>query len=421
MKVIAQKGKSTVKEKSQPNLLQKTEELDILQQSCMQVILEINWFTTSKQVGQVMAQRMLDTVHASRRAVSLTKKLFNPSHPAVKAANAAKAAIVKYRDSMTIPVAAVPSKNDVSLMKEPGTRLILTSMIDEFTEQMSVLTENLMIQIKKLDNQLESIKAADKAELMDLYNEEDYPKSVTELVSVRGPFFTEVKYTADFEKLAPKTCQRAMDQLRAKLAGTVELAAADFAKSLLLVSKTVANQLSNRTRLMPDDKHPLSRLRNGEVVTFYDHDLNPEEVPEHHVLIEVRYKDSDLPDAKSKTEWFGPMMLADYKTLKPFTTDERKKVHASSIENLFDKMESFRTIGQMLGSSGKPIADALAKLHGVLSSAGNKNQVVEEVRNGNAFRSQLQSSLMSIVEEITSNTSLIDPTKRMSRIVKKKK
>jgi hypothetical protein len=433
-------GKQVPSLPNQKDLLgavEKTDDaVDFLQMNCMELKLEITWLTTSRQIEGVLASKMLNSVNATKRAVSLSKKLFSSSHPAVKAATAAKQAIISYRDSMTIPVAAIPASAMSSqktnektglMMKEPGARMILSNMIDEFTTQLDVLVGNLHAAVKMMDEQLESIKARDKQELQDLYNEDDYPESVSEFVQVRGPFFSEVKYTADFEKLAPKTCQRAMTQLRAKLAGTADLAAADFAKALMQVTETIANQLGKRVRLKPPSTHPDKHLRDAEVVGVRNH-LTDEAIPDGMLLVEVRYEGKlrkkdpqhELPewasevsippakvtetkgrgkDAKAGHSTTETLILSEeeYAALKPYETEEQKKVSVSTLENLQGKIDAFKNIGSMLGAHGAPIKKAVDELDELIRSGGRNNgEVLNEMRNSQTFRKSLHDSMLTV-------------------------
>lgn len=392
-----------------------------LQKACMEVSIEVSWFATSKQIEGVLAARMLNSVNASKQAVTLSKRLFDSKHPAVKAANASKTAITAYRDSMTIPAAAVPPEGAADpkmfLMKEPGTRLILTEMIDEFTAKMDFLISNLMLAVSKLDENLTEIKHADSVRLGDLYNAEDYPESIAELISVRGPFYKEVSYTANFEKLAPEACKRAMNQLYQKLSGTIDLAASDVAQNLLTVVSQVANQLSNRTRIYPGAKHPtLGKYHDAEVTQYCNHDSHPDELKQNEVLLEVRYK--PVGELRNVTEWLPLMSEAEYQAMAPSSTTERKKVHETSVENLQSKLESFKAIGHMLGDAGKPIAEAVSSLSTLLAKGGKDSQsLLVEMRDSKTFRSQLGAEMSKVSQALSSHIGILAVGKPKRRAI----
>lgn len=395
--------------------------VDFLRKSCMEVTIEISWLSTSKQIEKVMAARMLNAVDASAKSVSLSKRLFDSKHPAVKAANAAKSAIIAYRDSMTVPVAAVPPEGATDpkafLMKEPGSRLILTELVDEFTEKMAFLVSNLKQAVSNMNDQLTSIKESDKANLKDLYNEEDYPESITELISVRGPSFRTIDYTLDFERLAPKTCARAVQQLQNRLSGTVDLAAADFSQALLTVTSQVANQLSNRVRLMPPRGHALQKYRDAEVTEYRDHSTHPDEIEEGLVTLEVRYMPTGT--TKNITEWLEPMPLATYEDIK-METNERKMVYATSIDNLQSKLNGFTKISCMLGEPGKPIAAAVESLNLLLKEGGNNSEaLLKEMRDSGSFRKRLNTEMQKINDALSSHITGLIPMKPKRRAIGK--
>ncbi len=407
----------------EPKKAQQVALVDYLKVHCMEVHLEVNWYSTSKTLDSATAKAMLSDYNASVDSVGMSKRLFGSGHPLVKAANKAKTALLAYRDSMTTAVAKVPplnmSEEDAAkfLQKEPGTRLIETTSIEDFDQQVQILVGNLKASVKALNDGLDSVKEFDKKRLGTLFKDSDYPNEVT--AEVRGPYYKEVNYSADFESVAPNACKRMKDALFHRLAGGVDATIGDFARSLVDLAKQIANQLGNRTRLLVPKGHALSHLREAEVIEYLTPDNDPE-VPAGKIMVNVRY----TPNGKKKneTEWLE-LTPEEYQALKPYETNERKKLYESSLDNLKQQCVSVKNVAAMLGEQGTPIVTAASKLEDLLASVGTNNkEVLEELRSSEFVRKQTTKALSELTSALTSQFSVKEVfTERRRSIGKFKK
>ncbi len=417
MSSVMAKKKKPPKNTGQQEMFKKQEEadaakdrqvalVDYLKVHCMEVHLEVNWYSTSKTLDAATAKQILAGYDASVDAVGMNKRLFGSGHPLVKSANKAKTALLAYRDSMTTAVAKVPplnmSEEDASkfLQKEPGTRLIETGSIDTFDQQVQVLVGNLKAAVKALNDGLEDVKAFDKTRLGTLFKDSDYPTEVT--AEVRGPFYKEVGYSADFEKVAPGACKRMKDALFHRLSGGVDATIGDFARSLVDLAKQIANQLGNRTRLLVPKSHELAYLREAEVIEYLTTENDPE-VPAGKIMVNLRY--TPKGKKKSETSWFE-FTPEEYEALKPYETNERKKLYDSSLENLKQQCASVKNVTSMLGEQGTPIVEAASKLEDLLASIGTSNEsVLEELRSSAFVRKQTTKALGDLANLLTTQFS----------------
>ena len=55
---------------------------DVIQAQFMEVVVRVNWLTTQKQIEEKMAAKMRGVVSASKKGLSLAKRLFDAGHPA---------------------------------------------------------------------------------------------------------------------------------------------------------------------------------------------------------------------------------------------------------------------------------------------------------------------------------------------------
>ena len=396
-----------------------------LQLECMQVDIEVAWFSTSRQASADDANTMLRSVNASRKGVSITKRLFSSTHPAVKSVNAARQRLRAYVESMTIPVAAVVPRNTADptafLMKQPATRLILRSDIDEFDKRVQQLAEELYTAARHLDEALEEIKAIDRDTLGALYDEDNYKFKPSEQIAVRGPFLREVGFRADFADIAPKACERAMAQLREQLQNTVTLASQEFRDGLAEAAEQIAAQLANRTRLQPTTKHArYAELNEAEVLVELRHAEDPD-VPEDHVLLQVRLKKA-RGSGKSDAIWLEPMTEAAYAALRPTETDERRKIYDTTVERLREQMNMFHKIREMLGGDADALGEVVDDLKQLLTRRDrvlNTDELLQNVRNNSSFRTQFRRGLQDVVQQLREASTLTDTASRRRVIARR--
>jgi len=438
-----------VEAESQVNLADLRE---MLTQEYVEVQMKINWLSTSAQIADVLRQKMVNPVKASRNAVRLSKALFSADHPAVKKANAAKNALVALRDAYShampeLPVAGATFKSAKDakdkaedLMKRGGCRLMPLSQVDEFYSQCQVLIDNLYRAANEMDKQLESIKAADKAELQDLYDEHDYPTSVRELIKVRGPSFRQIGLSVNFAESCPKAFAQLQKQISDEYVDCFKLATADFAETLVDLTETVTRQLGNRRRLRPLKSHPLTKELDGaEVLEVGTHKDYPEDVSNGQVMVQVRLSKEgrehylartkrETKDAQSATEtvskkndpvWYGPFSEEDYTAqLRPYSTDEKRSLHDSSVTQLLAHIEHFKRVGDLFKAGGDAnIAKAVAELEETLQlGAVGKDQLVKELRTSGMARATLSSALRRVVDEVKEKAVVTTKVRKVRRI-----
>ena len=388
--------------------------VDFLQLNCMEVGLEVGWFSTSKKLDDDTVQEMLKDYDATVDSVGMTKHLFSSKHPAIKTANAAKTALTRAFYAQTIPAAAVPpamvtvKEARKFLAKAPGTRYIQKERLDPFMEQIMALIASLKSAVTAVNEQLQDIIAFDKGRLGKLYRQGDHPKTVA--AEVRWTV-NPIQYPVDFEQLAPKTCAFMKKQFFDRMGATIDVAAVSIADNLAITAKQIAAQLGNRTRLLVPLGHELQKLRGAEVVQKLTHEDSPDEIAEGQVLFSARYK----PASKDRNiiEWFGPMTEAAFDSLKPYSTDEKKKVAESSLRNLREQCTAFRQVGEMLGAKGQKIAAAVTSLEDMLAAGGgNDEAVVKEMRDSAYYRKQLAPGLLAVAEGLETVVKQINPRER---------
>jgi hypothetical protein len=261
------------------------------------------------------------------------------------------------------------------------------------------------------------IKVQDKERLdklnEDLYDANDYPSDVTKLVSVDYGF-DPIGVDADWEKLCPEIYARERTAARNKFAKVVENAAVEFADRFVKYVKQVVDQLGNRTRLNPakgherlmlidpNEKPVLTNIEGAEVVTMLTH-KHDEDIPVGHVRCELRLVKAGK--GKSPMAWMsGTMKEQDFHLhLRPYTTEERKKLFDSTIANLKGELETFINIGNLLGPYQGVISQSVSDVKDLLTQASSSmvvSEISEQLRAGSFFRNQMKSTLVGVAQQI---------------------
>ena len=92
------------------NHVARTRHIEALEAEAVEVSISVKWFAQSARLGEEYDDQVRETLGVKTGAISsLTKKLFPASHPAVKRAAAAKAELIKFRDSHSFPMSILTS------------------------------------------------------------------------------------------------------------------------------------------------------------------------------------------------------------------------------------------------------------------------------------------------------------------------
>lgn len=358
---------------------------------CSEVRVRINWFGTASKVDDETKQEMLKGHGAERNAVAISKRLLTSKHDALVALKAARAALMDHVKAWTVPMLAIRTLEgtEATMRKDAGIRLIQKKDMQQFDERLQYLTGVLITSLQAFQRALPVIKQEDKERLGDLYRETDYPDDVTKLVSVEVTYKT-TAVDLDWESLCPNIFRRERAAASARMNAIVENAAVEFSKRFVQYVKQVCDQLGNRIRLNPERESPFSEYRDAEVTQRITHAEDPD-IPEGHIQIEVRR--AGKKGGRQELVWLDPMPIAAYQQLRPYETAERKKLFASSIDNIKQEMEAFINVGDMLGPYKNVVSESVQKVRDILTRASrdqDSERIAEELRKGDYLRNEMQ-------------------------------
>ena len=400
------------------NEIEKTAEE--LLKGASEVRVRISWFGTSAKVDEENAKDMLKDTDADRSSVSISKRLLRTKHQALQVVKEARKAIDEHIRGWTIPMMALKltdtnaSGEEGVTRKDAGIRLIQKKDMAQFDERLSYLTELLRTATKSLQHALPEIKEEDRERLGKLFRDTDYPTDITNLIGIECSY-KQVGADIDWETLCPAIYERERFNARKRFEAVVDNAAAEFAERFVRYVKQVVDQLGNRTRLNPlpdkntitaigaDDKSLQVDVTDAEVLSVLDHS-HDEEIPIDHVLLQLRLSKGDNKGRSTEVWMAAPITTKDYYAhLRPQETSERKKLYASTIDNLKSEMDAFINIGNMLGPYQSVIAESVNNVKNMLSKAShqlNTDAISKALREGDYFRNEMATVLKGVVNSV---------------------
>lgn len=398
---------------------------EMLLKQCSKVRVRISWFSTSAQVDGEMKMEMLEGTEADKSAVSISKKFLNTRHDALEAVKQARASIQSYVQGMTIPMLALRSGDDAEagIQKDAGIRLIRKSDMEEFDRKIRFLIGVLGTAVEGLQKAMPEIMAMERKTRGRLFDPSDYPTNVTRLVGV-SVSYEPAGVDVDWEQLCPEIYKRESLAARQKFALVAENAAVEFAKTFTEYVSQVVEQLGNRVRLNPVEGPEWARYKDAEVLETVDHDADPD-VPRGHVLVKVRLRKGAGVKGKSEDVWMDEPIRKDFyhDKLRPRETGEKKKLYASTVENLKAQLERFLNIGDMLGPYRDVIHESVDRVKQLLVGASrdmDSGRIAEELRGGEYLRNQMRSVLAGVKDTIQDSVAEMKVVRRKVTVMKRK-
>lgn len=425
--------------------------IESLRAKCLEVEFTVHDLPKSRRISGKIAEQVATAVGGKTRGIRASWSMFTSSHPAVRELNAAVRDLIALRDEWTIVRSAEVSKGDSDrVMIEGGKRLIPVEEHEEFYK-LFVIKAKLIDQAAAkvqhaMDNEttgydekqnlvtIKSIKAVDRENAGDAWDESAYPKDIGQTVGVskeRDPNGNVVldeddnpKYIIAFEeyhvseKLSEQLQKRAYERLDSKLSATVETAMGYVVGELTDGLTTFMGELTTRIGVFPamgSEFAYLTEHGNAEVVKTLTRDQAPDKVPPDHVMVLIRY----LPqkDGLKETKWLGPFKIADYQSkLRPNSTGEKKKIYPTVIEGIIAQMQAFRDKkAKMLGKYGEKLIEAFTPLLAELTKhkglhASNEDaakKLASSLKSNEEHRETIAKAIADTVEQLEAQVEVV--------------
>lgn len=214
-----------------------------------------------RQVSKAVRTQAAQQFEAASDAISMSKKLVDPKHPAIKAVMTQKAKIKAYVELHTLPYV------------EDGLRLIREDEITEFLKEFRRLRRVFLDKVRDLSAAMEDVKAQARERLGDLYNENDYTDpehSFDVLID-----FPNVDPPDYLKKLDPKLYEEQYRRMVNDFQATTQLCQTQFVKFF----ERAVTQLQESLQGVKDGKKKCFRDSNAnnlfEVMEMWQTKLQP--------------------------------------------------------------------------------------------------------------------------------------------------
>lgn len=418
--------------------------VEVMKEKCYELRFSIGRLPTTRKADRKQAEEIAKLVKGSRKGVRTSWRLFLDEHPTIKELNAALNVLQSYRDAFakvedSKKAGKTEDDEDKGSKQEAGKRLILASDHKDIYDQVKVYADRVADLAQKVQDALPEIKAIDKKEAGDLWNEAAYPIDVRQIVGV--PKDVEGHYIVDFEPTV-KTPPGLHDEIKAvlvkraeaKLSGSLEVAVESAVKELNKGLATFMSELVNRVRIFPIAAHELHKLcQHGQPeVVRTKTNAQDSKIPPGQVAIYIQYKGlvdgvktyTGPDDLEWKKGWFGPYSEKEYATqIRPQATEETKKIYPTVVEGLIARMQAFREKQkELLGVHGNNVDGAFTALFDTLNELrrlGDDNRkvgekVVSKLKMDEDYKTLVADTISETIEAL--DNSVVEVKKARRRI-----
>jgi hypothetical protein len=190
-----------------------------MRQNMGAVKLSFSWLGTQRKLSDAQTKQAADAFDASTDLVKASKRLIDTTHPAYRAATAIKSQAQAYWRGLTLPY------------PQEGIRLIRQQDVVGFEDKMREFKDQLAAASSNLQLEYESIKAAAREKLGQLYNPNDYPATLEGVFTVTWeyPPIEPPRYLMNFN---PELYAQEQSRIQQRFENAVALAEDAFAEQL---------------------------------------------------------------------------------------------------------------------------------------------------------------------------------------------
>jgi hypothetical protein len=225
-----------------PRTPAETSSADRLRTTMAAMRLSFTWFGTRKTLSTEQKAQAAESFGAEGEFLSAGKKLIDTRDPAFRAVTAVRSQATAYFKGVSLPY------------PEPGIRLIRQPDIEQIDRRMQEFRQELESAVDRLDNRFDQLKVAARNRLGDLYNEADYPVSLSGLFEVAWDF-PSVEPPEYLQRLKPELYAQECQRVQAKFDEAIRLAEAAFtdelAKLVDHLSERLTGQDDGKPKVLP--------------------------------------------------------------------------------------------------------------------------------------------------------------------------
>ncbi|MCH9792727.1 MAG: hypothetical protein K0U82_18120 [Planctomycetes bacterium] len=195
--------------------------------------ISFEWFGTRKSLTRDQKTQAAESFGAEGTFLSAGKKLLDTGHPRFRAVNAVRQRVRSYWTSISLP------------FPESGIRLLRQDALIAFQDQMKLFVEELNEAVSQLDEQYLSLKSAARERLGSLFNDNDYPMTLSGLFEVTWDF-PSVEPPDYLRQLNPELYEQECQRVQSRFEEAVRLAEDAFLGELSQLVSHLTDRLSGQ-------------------------------------------------------------------------------------------------------------------------------------------------------------------------------
>jgi len=195
--------------------------------------ISFEWFGTRKSLTRDQKTQAAESFGAEGAFLSAGKKLLDTGHPRFRAVNAVRQRVRSYWTSISLP------------FPESGIRLLRQDALTAFQDQMNLFVVELNEAVSQLDEQYLSLKSVAEERLGSLFNDDDYPITLTGLFEVTWDF-PSVEPPDYLRQLNPELYEQECLRVQSRFEEAVRLAEDAFLGELSQLVSHLTDRLSGQ-------------------------------------------------------------------------------------------------------------------------------------------------------------------------------
>jgi len=272
------------------------------------------WFGTRKSLSAAQKAQAAESFGAQEEFLSAGKKLLDTKHPQFKAVTAVRSQTRTYWASLSLP------------FPEPGIRLLRHDSLDAFQSHMLQQQQVLNEAVAELEAHYSTLKAAAQERLGRLFDEADYPLTLTGLFEVSWDY-PSVEPPAYLQQLNPELYEQECQRVQARFEETVQMAEQAFIEELAQLVSHLTERIGGQ-----DDSRPkiFRDTAVGNLREFFD----------RFRLLNVRSNeqlDALVSQCRQIVDGVEPQALRDHAGLKQRVATQLSSVQATLDGLLVDR------------------------------------------------------------------------------------
>ena len=202
-----------------------------LRETMTAVRLSFTWFGTKKTLTPEQRSVAARSVGAESDCLSACKRLFDTRHPRYRAVTAIRSQAAQFWKSLSLP------------FPEPGIRLIRQPDLPLVDNKFTQFRDDLLSSVTDLEVEFQDLKAAARSQLGDLYEEADYPHSLSGLFDMSWEF-PSIEPPPYLLKLCPELYARECQRVQGQFDEAIALAEQAFIQELSRLVEHLSERLA---------------------------------------------------------------------------------------------------------------------------------------------------------------------------------